>query len=126
MNEASAGLTERNGERGSELRGRAEERIPPQAEVHAPALLRAARGLRAWSGPPGVLRKREEVPQRESSGAQAGPRARDVLQHQQARRRQAQAHDRAVHPRRELRCGRRERGGPGRVVPRAARAALQE
>lgn len=106
-------------------RGRAQERLPPQAEVHAPALLRAARRLGARSGPPGVLREREEVP-RQGPRPEEGGGAGDVLQHQQAGRLQEQAHDRAVHPGGELRRGRGERGGPGRVVPGHGGAAVQK
>lgn len=87
------------GERGGgELRRRAEERLSPQAEVYAPALLRTTGGLGTRSGPPRVLREREEVPQRENSGTEAQFAFGDLLQHQQTRRRKAQTHDCALYP----------------------------
>ncbi|CAF88052.1 unnamed protein product, partial [Tetraodon nigroviridis] len=94
-------------------------------KVHAPALLRPPRRLGARPGPPGVLREREEIPRQ-------GPRPEesrgpgDLLQHQQEGRLQEQAHDRAVHPRREPGPGRRERGGPGRLVPGPGGAPVQK
>lgn len=128
LNSKISFIFKKNGEpnRGArQRRGRAEERLPPQAEVHAPALLRPPRRLGARPGPPGVLREREEVP-RKGPRPEEGARAGDLLQHQQARGRQEQAHDRAVHARGELRRGRGERGGPGRVVPGHGGAAVQK
>lgn len=121
---ARLGHGEPRGGRAAELRGRAQERLPAQAQVRAPALLRAARGLGARAGSARVLREREEIPQ-QVARAQEGAEPGHVLQHQQARGLQEQAPHRAVHAQRELRRGRGQRGGPGRVVPSHAGPPVQ-
>ncbi|KAI4808816.1 hypothetical protein KUCAC02_000860, partial [Chaenocephalus aceratus] len=95
-----------------------------QKSMHR-AVLRPPRRFGARPGPPGVLREREEIP-RQGPRPEESTGSGDMLQHKQAGRLQEQAHDSALHPGRELRHRRGERGGPGRVVPGHGGAAVQK
>lgn len=96
-------------------------RPPQEAQDAEEEVLRAARRgarLRRLSR---VLRQQEEI--REQAPAEAQNTVAQLLQHQQTRRHQAQARDRALHQGRVLLPDPRQRERAGRVVEGDAEAA---